>query len=81
MYDWLKKDSKLPWKIKVCFQGQYPTELLHYSGEETIKSHWINCLKEAQFVESGDIQKFNHLSVVDTAKLWEGFKTSTFFLV
>jgi autophagy-related protein 5 len=68
----------IPWSIIVHFQGFPQDKLIKFLGEETVKSHFLNVIKESTFLKYGDCTRYNLLSVSETNDLWEGFKNHNF---
>jgi len=63
---------QMPWPITVHFQGFPSDQLLRCPDEDTIKSHFLNTLKEANCMKYGDIDNVNALSVGEHTDLWAG---------
>jgi len=63
---------QMPWPITVHFQGFPSDQLLRCPDEDTIKSHFLNTLKEANYMKYGDIDNVNALSVLEHTDLWAG---------
>jgi len=62
--------GSVPWPVSVHFQAFPSDRLLRCPDEETIKSHFLNTLKQANFLKHGNIKAFNDLSVAETSDLW-----------
>jgi len=64
--------QQIPWPITVHFHGFPSNQLLSCPDVDTIKSHFMNILKEANYIKYGNINKLNDLSVLETTDLWAG---------
>eukprot|EP01118_Nematostelium_gracile_P016337 TRINITY_DN673_c0_g1_i1.p1 TRINITY_DN673_c0_g1~~TRINITY_DN673_c0_g1_i1.p1 ORF type:complete len:268 (-),score=50.20 TRINITY_DN673_c0_g1_i1:153-956(-) len=74
LFDTMATPSDLPWDLTVHFLGFPSDQILRYGSEETVKRHFNNVLKEANYVKHGDCSKVYALSVSETNDLWEGVK-------
>eukprot|EP00013_Stygamoeba_regulata_P001696 CAMPEP_0177637748 /NCGR_PEP_ID=MMETSP0447-20121125/5131_1 /TAXON_ID=0 /ORGANISM="Stygamoeba regulata, Strain BSH-02190019" /LENGTH=273 /DNA_ID=CAMNT_0019139685 /DNA_START=239 /DNA_END=1060 /DNA_ORIENTATION=+ len=80
LFDLYGQADALPWKLVVHFQG-YPTDqLLRCPDDETVQKHFMNVLKEANYLKHGDSSKVNSLSIADQNGLWKGLRTNQFDL-
>jgi len=64
--------NALPWTVTVHFAAFPAERLLRCPDEETVKSAFLNALKQATFLKFGDLKTFNELSVLETTDLWAG---------
>jgi len=78
LFDLLCGQTELPWTVTVHFQGFPHDQLLRCPGEETVKSHFYNVFKEANYAKYGDGARVNSLSVAAFNGLWEGVKSGEF---
>jgi len=78
LFDCLGNNLNLPWSLVVHFQGFPSEQLLRCTNEDTVKHHFMNVLKEANYIKHGDSSKINNLSVSDSNDLWEGLKNNDF---
>eukprot|EP00026_Physarum_polycephalum_P010694 Phypoly_transcript_10868.p1 GENE.Phypoly_transcript_10868~~Phypoly_transcript_10868.p1 ORF type:complete len:325 (+),score=68.06 Phypoly_transcript_10868:172-1146(+) len=69
---------ELPWPLTVHFHEFPENDLLRCPNEETIKNHFMNTLKEANYIKFGDSGKVNKLSLSDSNALWDGVRTFDF---
>jgi autophagy-related protein 5 len=66
----------LPWNITVHFRGFPTSQLLRCQNLDTVKSYFLNSLKEANYLRHGDGSKTNSLSLAEQHELWEGLRTN-----
>jgi autophagy-related protein 5 len=66
---------ELPWPLTVHFHEFPENDLLRCPNDETIKNHFMNTLKEANYIKFGDSGKVNKLSLNDSNALWDGLRT------
>ena len=88
LFDLLGNPEDLPWNVVVYFQG-FPTNTLVKLSTGTdgtggsLKSHYMNCVKEACFLKFSDIDNLRSLSTEQRDQLWEGlekgFKSHSIF--
>jgi len=71
LFDLLCADPERPWNLIVHFRG-YPSEILSpCEGEESVKWSYMNSLKEATFVITGNSKSVMNMSQADQVALWE----------
>jgi len=75
LFDLLGSPTELPWLLTVHFQGFPTAKLLRCSSDVTVKNHYMNVIKEANFLKHGDSYKINSLSRDEQNDLWEGLIT------
>ena len=81
LFDLHADSTQLPWHITVHYSA-FPTDkLLRCPSDDTIKAHYTNVLKEANYLKHGDGSRVANLSLQDSTNLWEGLLTSKFFFV
>eukprot|EP01102_Stenamoeba_stenopodia_P013786 TRINITY_DN4518_c0_g1_i1.p1 TRINITY_DN4518_c0_g1~~TRINITY_DN4518_c0_g1_i1.p1 ORF type:complete len:303 (-),score=85.96 TRINITY_DN4518_c0_g1_i1:61-900(-) len=80
LFDLYASQQNLPWTLSVHFQGFPAQQLLRCPNEDTIKSHFMNALKEANYLKHGDNARVNALSIVDQNDLFEGLRKNNFEL-
>lgn len=66
--------TSLPWALTLHYKEYPKTYLLAYEGLDTLRSYWLNQLKEADCMRSGNAKAVMSLSTEDTNKLWESVK-------
>uniref|UniRef100_A0A6B2LDT3 Autophagy protein 5 n=1 Tax=Arcella intermedia TaxID=1963864 RepID=A0A6B2LDT3_9EUKA len=64
---------QLPWSVTVHFQGFPEEQILRCPDSDTIKSHFMNTLKEAIYLKYGDIKGINNLKIPEQNDLLSGF--------
>jgi hypothetical protein len=76
LFDLYASQLSLPWSLSVHFQGFPSQTLLRCAGEETVKSHFVNSLKEVcSFLRSSSpffshkLLKANYLKHGDNSKV------------
>eukprot|EP01089_Gocevia_fonbrunei_P018571 TRINITY_DN630_c0_g2_i2.p1 TRINITY_DN630_c0_g2~~TRINITY_DN630_c0_g2_i2.p1 ORF type:complete len:296 (+),score=56.84 TRINITY_DN630_c0_g2_i2:61-888(+) len=79
LFDLLGSPEELPWNLTVHFQG-FPATLLRCPSPpvETVKSHFMNALKESNFIKYSDSKKINDLSAEKLNSLWDGLMTNDY---
>jgi len=78
LFDMLHANSfapELPWPLTVHFHEFPEQDLLRCPNEETIKNHFMNTLKEANYIKFGDNAKVNKLSLPESTALWDGLRS------
>lgn len=66
LFDVLSVADALPWAITVHFQAFPASEVLRCPDVDTIKAHYTNVLKEANYLKHGDGNRVNALSLEDS---------------
>ncbi|KAF2290514.1 hypothetical protein GH714_014204 [Hevea brasiliensis] len=70
LFDLLCAEPERPWNLTVHFRG-YPNNLLiPCEGEDSVKWSFINSLKEADYIISGNCKNVMHMSQFDQLELW-----------
>ncbi|XP_021643575.2 autophagy protein 5 [Hevea brasiliensis] len=70
LFDLLCAEPERPWNLTVHFRG-YPNNLLiPCEGEDSVKWNFINSLKEADYIISGNCKNVMHMSQPDQVELW-----------
>eukprot|EP01113_Clastostelium_recurvatum_P035984 TRINITY_DN5072_c0_g2_i1.p1 TRINITY_DN5072_c0_g2~~TRINITY_DN5072_c0_g2_i1.p1 ORF type:complete len:340 (-),score=101.29 TRINITY_DN5072_c0_g2_i1:94-1113(-) len=64
----------LPWDLTLHFQGFPSSVLLRCPNDDTVKQHYNNVLKEANYIKHGDGSKVNKLSLQEVTDMWEGLR-------
>jgi len=72
LFDLLGNPDELPWPITVSFQGLPTGNIMRYPDAPTLKSIYMNSVKEANFLKFGDVRKVIDLSAEEQNNLWEG---------
>eukprot|EP01100_Stratorugosa_tubuloviscum_P013028 TRINITY_DN6370_c0_g1_i1.p1 TRINITY_DN6370_c0_g1~~TRINITY_DN6370_c0_g1_i1.p1 ORF type:complete len:288 (-),score=109.55 TRINITY_DN6370_c0_g1_i1:141-1004(-) len=76
LFDLFGDSLSLPWQITIRF-SQFPKDqLIKYTGEEGLKSCFMNNLKEANFLKHGDNARVNALTLQQQADYWESIKNA-----
>ncbi|KAL6629283.1 hypothetical protein ACP70R_029048 [Stipagrostis hirtigluma subsp. patula] len=71
LFDLLCADPERPWNLIVHFRG-YPAEILSpCEGEDSVKWSYMNSLKEATFIITGNSKSVMNMSQADQVALWE----------
>ncbi|EES06162.1 hypothetical protein BDA96_04G015300 [Sorghum bicolor] len=71
LFDLLCADPERPWNLIVHFRG-YPSEILSpCEGEDSVKWSYMNSLKEATFIITGNSKSVMNMSHADQVALWE----------
>ncbi|KAL5208123.1 hypothetical protein ABZP36_032558 [Zizania latifolia] len=71
LYDLLCADPERPWNLTVHFRG-YPAEILTpCDGEDNVKWSYMNSLKEAAFIITGNSKNVMNMSQADQVALWQ----------
>ncbi|CAN6236898.1 unnamed protein product [Urochloa humidicola] len=71
LFDLLCADPERPWNLIVHFRG-YPSEVLSpCEGEDSVKWSYMNSLKEATFIITGNSKSVMNMSQADQVALWE----------
>ncbi|KAG8076540.1 hypothetical protein GUJ93_ZPchr0006g42988 [Zizania palustris] len=71
LYDLLCADPERPWNLTVHFRG-YPAEILTpCDGEDITKWSYMNSLKEAAFIITGNSKNVMNMSQADQVALWQ----------
>nr|CAB3445323.1 unnamed protein product [Digitaria exilis] len=71
LFDLLCADPERPWNLIVHFRG-YPSEILSpCEGEDSVKWSYMNSLKEATFIITGNSKSVMNMSQADQIALWE----------
>lgn len=71
LYDLLCADPERPWNLTVHFRG-YPSEILTLcDGEDSVKWSYMNSLKEAAFIITGNSKNVMNMSQADQGALWQ----------
>ncbi|XP_062217970.1 autophagy protein 5-like [Phragmites australis] len=71
LFDLLCADPERPWNLIVHFRG-YPSEILSpCEGEDSVKWSYMNSLKEATFIITGNSKSVMNMSQADQVALWE----------
>jgi len=71
LFDLLCADPERPWNLIVHFRG-YPSEILSpCEGEDSVKWSYMNALKEATFIITGNSKSVMNMSQADQVALWE----------
>ncbi|KAG8057904.1 hypothetical protein GUJ93_ZPchr0002g23342 [Zizania palustris] len=71
LYDLLCADPERPWNLIVHFRG-YPAEILTpCDGEDNVKWSYMNSLKEAAFIITGNSKNVMNMSQADQVALWQ----------
>jgi len=73
LYD-LYGEGKLPWSIEVNFQNFPEKQLQRWESEASLKSHFMNNLKEANHLKDKNNTAINSLSKDEQTSLWESVK-------
>lgn len=71
LYDLYANSELLPWNITVHFLGFPEEELLHYSSKDTVESHFMSVVKEADSLKHRG-QIINSMQKKDHKQLWLG---------
>ncbi|XP_074288977.1 autophagy protein 5-like [Silene latifolia] len=70
LFDLLCAEPESPWKLTVHFRG-YPSHILTpCEGEDAVKWNFINSLKEAVYIMSGNCKSIMNMSQSDQSALW-----------
>lgn len=75
LFDMLGDTTKLPWHIVVRFRGFPSSEILRCPNSDTVKQHYVNVLKEANYLKHGDGGRVNGLSLEDSTNLYASFSS------
>ncbi|KAL6068630.1 autophagy protein 5 [Balamuthia mandrillaris] len=78
LFDLLAEPEQLPWPLTVHFQGFPTSRLLRCPNDLAVMHHYMNVLKEANYLKHGDSSKVNALSREDHNDLWEGLITNQY---
>ncbi|KAI9100018.1 hypothetical protein K1719_024236 [Acacia pycnantha] len=71
LFDLLCVEPKRPWNLTVNFR-RYPRNiLLPCESEDTVKWSFINSLKEAAYIITGNSKSVMNMSQTDQAELWQ----------
>ncbi|KAJ1277556.1 hypothetical protein BS78_04G013200 [Paspalum vaginatum] len=71
LFDLLCADPERPWNLIVHFRG-YPSDILSpCEGEDSVKWSYMNSLKEATFIITGNSKSVMNMSQADQVALWE----------
>uniref|UniRef100_J3L8Z8 Autophagy protein 5 n=1 Tax=Oryza brachyantha TaxID=4533 RepID=J3L8Z8_ORYBR len=71
LYDLLCADPERPWNLTVHFR-RYPSEILTpCDGEDSAKWSYMNSLKEAAFIITGNSKNVMNMSQADQGALWQ----------
>ncbi|PUZ73745.1 hypothetical protein GQ55_1G012200 [Panicum hallii var. hallii] len=74
LFDLLCTDPERPWNLIVHFRG-YPSEILSpCEGEDIVKWSYMNSLKEATFIITGNSKSVMNMSQADQVALWESVR-------
>lgn len=68
----------LPWPLTIHFQGFPEGRLLRCPNDDTVKAHYMNVLKQANYLRYGDNTKINDLSLAEQNDLWQGIRQNKF---
>lgn len=66
----------LPWRITVHFLAFPASVIMRCPDEHTVKRHFLNNLKEANYLKHGDNSRTNDLSLQQQDDMWEAIKTN-----
>eukprot|EP00897_Mesotaenium_endlicherianum_P010615 jgi/Mesen1/9582/ME000656S08856 len=69
LYDILTDGDKRPWPLTVHFRA-YPSDLLSWEDENTVRELHLNSLKQAVHIMHGSTKLVTGLSQLDLAELW-----------
>lgn len=70
LFDLLAAPDALPWSLTVHLSGYPEKQLLPYSGESGVKSHFRQTLKQGACLRHGTSKRVNHLSVSQMEQMW-----------
>lgn len=73
LYDIYSMDIKLPWNITVHFSKFPEKEILHCQCRETVESHFMSCIKEADVLKHRS-QVVSSMQKKDHNQLWLGLQ-------
>ncbi|XP_066324756.1 autophagy protein 5-like [Miscanthus floridulus] len=77
LFDLLCADPERPWNLIVHFRG-YSSEILSpCEGEDSVKWSYMNSLKEATFIITGNNKSVMNMSHADQVALWESVMKGT----
>ena len=79
LYDIYSPDIKLPWNITVHFSKFPEKEILHCQCRETVESHFMSCIKEADVLKHRS-QVVSSMQKKDHNQLWLGLQNGKFNL-
>ncbi|KJE93513.1 hypothetical protein CAOG_04292 [Capsaspora owczarzaki ATCC 30864] len=78
LFDFYGSPSQLPWSVTVHFQGFPEDEVLRCPDKETVETHMIATIKEADYLKNGSTKKLLAMLKKDQKQLWMGLKTFKF---
>eukprot|EP01095_Lingulamoeba_sp_RSL-Kostka_P009260 TRINITY_DN318_c1_g1_i1.p1 TRINITY_DN318_c1_g1~~TRINITY_DN318_c1_g1_i1.p1 ORF type:complete len:226 (+),score=62.03 TRINITY_DN318_c1_g1_i1:49-726(+) len=78
LFDMFDRQQDIPWKIEAHFKNFPSDQIIDYSLTEALKSHYMNNLKEANYLKGGANSKINLLSKEEQNNLWDGLKESNY---
>ncbi|KAF3444281.1 hypothetical protein FNV43_RR13971 [Rhamnella rubrinervis] len=70
LFDLLSAEPERPWNLTVHFRGYPGSILIPCEGEESIKWSFINSLKEAAHIITGNCKNVMNMSQPDQVELW-----------
>eukprot|EP01094_Clydonella_sp_ATCC50884_P007122 TRINITY_DN162_c1_g1_i1.p1 TRINITY_DN162_c1_g1~~TRINITY_DN162_c1_g1_i1.p1 ORF type:complete len:298 (-),score=109.47 TRINITY_DN162_c1_g1_i1:38-931(-) len=68
--------SPLPWRLTLHFLAFPANLIMRCPDEHTVKRHFLNNLKEANYLKHGDNSRTNDLSLQEQDDMWEAIKTN-----
>ncbi|KAM7280482.1 hypothetical protein ACFE04_007616 [Oxalis oulophora] len=71
LYDLLCPEPHKPWNLTVHFTGYPSNVLIPYQGEDSVKWSFINSLKEAAYIITGNSKNIMNMSQSDQVELWQ----------
>ncbi|CAH1402828.1 unnamed protein product [Nezara viridula] len=77
LFDLNNSDIQLPWTITVHFDKFPEEELLHCTSRETVETHFLSCLKEADALKHRT-QIVMNMQKKDHNQLWLGLQNDKF---
>jgi len=78
LFDMYTTNGSLPWVVTVHFRNFPSDKLIRLSGEEALKSHFFNMVKQTETVKCGTTKRIMNMSKMDTDQLWEGYITHNY---
>ncbi|XP_030536745.1 autophagy protein 5 isoform X1 [Rhodamnia argentea] len=71
LFDLLCPEPQRPWNLTVHFRGYPSNVLVPCEGEDSVKWSFINSLKEAAYIITGNCKNVMNMSQSDQSELWQ----------
>lgn len=78
LYDLMTAKDEKPWALTIHFRGYPSSDLLPWTGPESLRAAFINSLKEAAYIHAGSSAAVMGMASATQNDLWKSIEDSNF---